>query len=122
MPCATVVRAACGWRWRAAATASCWRSRTTAAARRRQWKATGWPACANACRRPAAASSCVPHRARASWCGRRCRRETLEMVPRIALADDQALVRRGLAALLAGLGIEVAVEAEDGAGLLDALH
>lgn len=44
------------------------------------------------------------------------------MAPRIALADDQALVRRGLAALLAGLGIEVAVEAEDGAGLLDALH
>ena len=43
------------------------------------------------------------------------------MAPRIALADDQALVRRGLAALLSGLGIEVAVEAGDGTGLLDAL-
>ena len=40
---------------------------------------------------------------------------------RIALADDQALVREGLKALLAGLDVEVAVEAEDGQGLLDAL-
>jgi len=42
---------------------------------------------------------------------------------RIALADDQALVRRGLRALLEGLGgLEVAVEAEDGAALLAALR
>ncbi|NKF21184.1 response regulator [Solimonas marina] len=42
---------------------------------------------------------------------------------RIALADDQALVRHGLRALLEGLGgIEVAVEAEDGAALLQALQ
>lgn len=42
---------------------------------------------------------------------------------RIALADDQALVRRGLRALLEGLGgLEVAVEAEDGAVLLAALQ
>lgn len=41
---------------------------------------------------------------------------------RIALADDQALVRKGLTALIASLGgIEIAVEAEDGAGLLAAL-
>ena len=40
---------------------------------------------------------------------------------RIALADDQALVRAGLRALLEGFGIHVAVEAEDGPGLLDRL-
>lgn len=41
---------------------------------------------------------------------------------RIALADDQALIRSGLAALLAGLpGLEVALQAADGAALLDAL-
>jgi len=41
---------------------------------------------------------------------------------RIALADDQALVRHGLRALLEGLGgIEVTVDAEDGERLLDAL-
>lgn len=41
---------------------------------------------------------------------------------RIALADDQALVRSGLRALLQHLGgIEVVVEATDGAGLLKAL-
>ena len=40
---------------------------------------------------------------------------------RIALADDQALVRAGLRALLEGFGIDVAVEAEDGPGLLDRL-
>src|SRR5690606_3361565 len=40
---------------------------------------------------------------------------------RIALADDQALVRHGLRVLLASLGIEVAVECEDGQELLDAL-
>ncbi len=40
---------------------------------------------------------------------------------RIALADDQALVRAGLRALLEGFGIEVAVEAEDGAQLLGRL-
>lgn len=42
---------------------------------------------------------------------------------RIALADDQALVRRGLCALLEGLGgLEVAIEAEDGDVLLSALQ
>lgn len=40
----------------------------------------------------------------------------------IALADDQALIRAGLRALLQQQGIEVAVEAEDGADLLDQLH
>jgi len=42
---------------------------------------------------------------------------------RLALADDQALVRRGLRVLLEGLGgLEVAIEAEDGAALLAALQ
>ena len=41
---------------------------------------------------------------------------------RVALADDQALVRAGLRALLERLGIEVAFEAEDGQDLLDALQ
>ena len=42
---------------------------------------------------------------------------------RLALADDQALVRRGLRALLEQLGgLEVAVEAEDGAALLAAMQ
>ena len=40
---------------------------------------------------------------------------------RIALADDQALVRAGLRALIGSYGIEVAIEAEDGAVLLDRL-
>ncbi|HRQ64925.1 MAG TPA: response regulator transcription factor [Xanthomonadaceae bacterium] len=40
---------------------------------------------------------------------------------RIALADDQALVREGLKALLQGLGIEIVVEAPDGEALLKAL-
>jgi DNA-binding NarL/FixJ family response regulator len=40
---------------------------------------------------------------------------------RIALADDQALVREGLKALLQRLGVEVLVEAEDGARLLAGL-
>lgn len=40
---------------------------------------------------------------------------------RIALADDQALVRAGLCALLEGFGITVAAQAEDGPGLLDRL-
>jgi DNA-binding NarL/FixJ family response regulator len=47
------------------------------------------------------------------------------MIPplRLALADDQALVRRGLRALLEDLGgLEVAIEAEDGAILLAALQ
>ena len=43
-------------------------------------------------------------------------------VLRIALADDQALVRSGLKALLAGFpSLQVAVEAEDGQVLLDAV-
>ena len=38
---------------------------------------------------------------------------------RIALADDQALVRKGLSALLRDLGgIDIAIEAEDGESLL----
>ena len=41
---------------------------------------------------------------------------------KIALADDQALIRHGLRALLETLGgVEVVVEAEDGEALLDAL-
>ena len=44
-------------------------------------------------------------------------------VLRIALADDQALIRHGLRALLQGLGgLEVAIEAEDGELLLAALQ
>lgn len=39
----------------------------------------------------------------------------------IALADDQALVREGLKALLRGLGIEVVLEAADGQALLEGL-
>lgn len=41
---------------------------------------------------------------------------------RIALADDQALVREGLKALLRGFDIEVAVEAADGRELLEAMR
>jgi len=40
---------------------------------------------------------------------------------RIALADDQALVRAGLRALLERLEVAVVVEADDGASLLDAV-
>ncbi|MBD9370758.1 response regulator transcription factor [Xanthomonas sp. XNM01] len=40
---------------------------------------------------------------------------------RVALADDQALVRAGLRALLQGLGIVVVFEADDGQALLDRL-
>jgi len=40
---------------------------------------------------------------------------------RVALADDQALVRAGLRALLQGLGVQVVLEAEDGQALLDAM-
>jgi DNA-binding NarL/FixJ family response regulator len=43
------------------------------------------------------------------------------MTIRIALADDQALVREGLKALLRDLGIEVVLEAANGQGVLDAL-
>ena len=45
-----------------------------------------------------------------------------EATLRVALADDQALVRAGLRALLETLGMEVAFEAEDGQDLLDALQ
>ena len=41
---------------------------------------------------------------------------------RIALADDQALVRAGLRALLQQQGIAIAFEADDGAALLDGLQ
>ena len=41
--------------------------------------------------------------------------------PRIALADDQALVRAGLRALLEGQGIAIAFESEDGEALLEGL-
>jgi len=40
---------------------------------------------------------------------------------RIALADDQALVRAGLRALLERLGLTIALEADDGQALLDRL-
>ena len=40
---------------------------------------------------------------------------------RIALADDQALVREGLKLVLRGLGIEIAFEATDGRELVDQL-
>jgi DNA-binding NarL/FixJ family response regulator len=40
---------------------------------------------------------------------------------RIALADDQLLVREGLKLVLRGLGIEIALEAADGRELLDKL-
>ncbi|MEO8018646.1 MAG: response regulator transcription factor [Pseudomonadota bacterium] len=43
------------------------------------------------------------------------------MSTRIALADDQALVREGLKLVLRGLGIEIALEAADGRELLDKL-
>ena len=41
---------------------------------------------------------------------------------RVALADDQALVRAGLRALLQQQGIEIVFEADDGQALLDALQ
>ena len=41
---------------------------------------------------------------------------------RIALADDQALVRAGLRALLQQQGIDIVFEADDGQALLDALQ
>lgn len=41
--------------------------------------------------------------------------------PRVALADDQALVRAGLRALLERQGIAVVLEADDGAALLEGL-
>lgn len=40
---------------------------------------------------------------------------------RVAIADDQALVLKGLSALLGDLGIEIVLEAGDGAALLAAL-
>jgi DNA-binding NarL/FixJ family response regulator len=43
------------------------------------------------------------------------------MTLRIALADDQALVREGLKALLRDFGIEVAIEAASGQEILDRL-
>jgi len=47
----------------------------------------------------------------------------MSTVLRIALADDQALIRHGLRALLQGLGgLDVAIEAEDGELLLAALQ
>jgi DNA-binding NarL/FixJ family response regulator len=41
------------------------------------------------------------------------------MTTRIALADDQALIREGLKSLLHSLGIEVVLEAADGQAILD---
>lgn len=46
---------------------------------------------------------------------------TTASAPRIALVDDQALVRAGLRALLQQQGIHVVFEASDGAELLDKL-
>jgi DNA-binding NarL/FixJ family response regulator len=45
----------------------------------------------------------------------------MKQAVRIALADDQALVREGLKAVLRELGIEIALEAGDGQALLGAL-
>ncbi len=45
-----------------------------------------------------------------------------ERAIRIALADDQALVRAGLRALLQQQGIDIVFEADDGQALLDALQ
>jgi DNA-binding NarL/FixJ family response regulator len=44
------------------------------------------------------------------------------MSVRIALADDQALVREGLKALMRGFGVDIVLEASDGATLLDMLR
>jgi DNA-binding NarL/FixJ family response regulator len=41
---------------------------------------------------------------------------------RIALADDQALVREGLKALMRGFGVDIVLEAADGATLLNLLR
>ena len=41
---------------------------------------------------------------------------------RIALADDQALVREGLKALMRGFGVDIVLEAADGAALLEMLR
>ncbi len=46
---------------------------------------------------------------------------TAPPLPRIALADDQALVREGLKALLRALGIETVIEASAGDALLQEL-
>jgi len=43
------------------------------------------------------------------------------MSTKIALADDQALVREGLKLVLRGLGIEIALEAADGRALIEGL-
>ncbi len=43
------------------------------------------------------------------------------MSTRIALADDQALVREGLKLVLRGLGIDIALEAVDGRALVEGL-
>jgi len=43
------------------------------------------------------------------------------MSTKIALADDQALVREGLKLVLRGLGIEIALEATDGRALIEGL-
>ena len=43
------------------------------------------------------------------------------MSTRIALADDQALVREGLKLVLRGLGIDIAMEAADGRALVEGL-
>lgn len=43
------------------------------------------------------------------------------MTTKIALADDQALVREGLKLVLRGLGIDIAIEAADGRELVDRL-
>ena len=47
--------------------------------------------------------------------------DTAPRAPRIALCDDQALVLRGLSALLGDLGIGIAIESTDARQLLDAL-
>ncbi|MET0814506.1 MAG: response regulator transcription factor [Pseudoxanthomonas sp.] len=62
----------------------------------------------------------APRRAAACASARGCRHERCR--DPVALADDQALVRAGLRALLQQQGISVALEAEDGADLLQKLE
>lgn len=45
----------------------------------------------------------------------------MSVTTKIALADDQALVREGLKLVLRGLGIDIAIEAADGRELVDKL-
>src|SRR5689334_16085156 len=86
----------------------------------------GCPACASAWPRPAALWPCQPRRAAHCASTRvfpceppsSCRVLRMTASLRVALADDQALVRAGLRALLERQGIAIAFEADDGEQLL----